>query len=311
MSKSVNRREFIRSALAVGALSAVSSKAAEDAPGRLPTRTFGRTGLRPSVLAIGCGSRLMAYGQDDRILEALELALASGITYFDTAQDYGGGRSEPLVGQATKGRRQGLILATKTHARTADEVMRRAEQSLKRLQVDQLDVLHIHEVLGPDDLQQVEAKGGALEGAYKLREQKMVRALGISCHGNPESLAQALERHDFDCVQMALNAALQGRMPNWLGFLKKDQQDMFSEARIELPGPGAPHRAAEKDGHHRHEGHRPRRPDRLGTGKSHGERVDSLRALAPRVGRHGRNAASGVYPREHGPGAQLCAPHGK
>lgn len=239
MSKSVNRREFIRSALAVGALSAVSSKAAVNAPGKLPTRTFGRTGLQPSVLAIGCGSRLMAYGQDDRILEALELALASGITYFDTAQDYGGGRSETLVGQATKGRRRGLILATKTHARTADEVLRRAEQSLKRLQVDQLDVLHIHEVLGPDDLQQVEAKGGALEGAYKLREQKMVRFLGISCHGNPESLAQALERHDFDCVQMALNAALQGRMPNWLGFLKKDQQDMFSEALPPVSRPGS------------------------------------------------------------------------
>jgi predicted aldo/keto reductase-like oxidoreductase len=239
MGKSVNRREFIQSALAVGALSAMRSKAAVDAPGRLPTRPFGRTGLQPSVLAIGCGSRLIAYGRDDRILEALELALASGITYFDTAQDYGGGRSETLVGQATKGRRQGLVLATKTHARTADEVMRRAEQSLKRLQVDHLDVMHIHEVLGPDDFRQVEAKGGALEGAYKLRDQKMVRFLGISCHGNPESLAPTLERHDFDCVEIPLNAALQGRMPHWYGFLKKDQQDTYSQALPPVSSPGS------------------------------------------------------------------------
>jgi predicted aldo/keto reductase-like oxidoreductase len=239
MSKLISRREFIGSAIAAVSLSVANARGSILPSKTLPTRPFGRTGLQTSVLAIGCGSRLMAYKDEDRILEALNLALDCGITYLDTAQAYGGGMSETLVGKATKGRRKGLILATKTHARTADEVMRGAEESLKRLQVEQLDVLHIHEMLGPDDLERIEAKGGALEGAYRLRDQKMVRFVGISCHGNPDALAQALERHDFDCTQMALNAALQGKMPNWLGFLKKDQGDMFSDALPPVPQPGS------------------------------------------------------------------------
>lgn len=239
MSKLISRREFIGSAIGAVSLGVANTKASLGPSNRLPTRPFGRTGLRTSVLAIGCASRLMVYSDEDRILEALNLALDCGITYFDTAQAYGGGMSETLVGKATKGRRNGLILATKTQARTADEVMRRAEQSMKRLQVDQLDVLHIHELLGPDDLKRIEAKGGAIEGVYELRDRKMVRCIGISCHGNPDALAQALESHDFDCTQMALNAGLQGKMPNWLGFLKEDQEDMFSRALPPVPQPGA------------------------------------------------------------------------
>lgn len=53
-------------------------------------------------------------------------------------------------------------------------------------------MLHIHEMLGPDDLERIEAKGGALEGLYKLRDQEMVRFGGISCHGNTDALAQAV-----------------------------------------------------------------------------------------------------------------------
>jgi hypothetical protein len=78
--------------------------------------------------------------------------------------------------------------------------LRQPGDGLKRLQVDQLGVLHIHEMLGPDDLERIEAKGGALEGFYNLRDQKMVRFVGISCRGNSDSLAQALERHEFDEV---------------------------------------------------------------------------------------------------------------
>jgi hypothetical protein len=78
--------------------------------------------------------------------------------------------------------------------------LRQAADGLKRPQVDQLDVLCIHEMLGPDDSARVEAKDGALEGLYTLRGQKMVRFVGTSCHGNSDSLAQALKRHEFDKV---------------------------------------------------------------------------------------------------------------
>jgi uncharacterized protein len=91
--------------------------------------------------------------------------------------------------------------------------------SLKRLQVDQVDLLHIHALMGTDDLAAVSAKGGAYEAAVKAKEQKMARFIGITCHAFPDVLKTALERHDFDCTQMALNAAM-ARMAEGQGPMK-------------------------------------------------------------------------------------------
>ncbi|MEO7652957.1 MAG: aldo/keto reductase [Bryobacteraceae bacterium] len=206
----------------------------------MPTRTFGRTGMKVSLLAIGCGNRLyMAYGTVDRAVEAVRLALDSGINYLDTAQAYGDGTSETWVGIATKDRRKDLVLASKTTARTADDVLRRVELSLKRLQTSYLDVLHIHGLNLEDDLAVIEAKGGALEALYKLRDQKVVRFVGVTSHMDPVTLAKALDRHDFDCTQMALNAGLQGRSPDGAGFWKKNPKDFFSEGLPPRPFPGS------------------------------------------------------------------------
>ena len=154
--------------------------------------------MKVSILALGCGNRFyMAYGNPDRAIEAVRLALDSGINYMDTAQAYGDGLSETWVGLATKDRRKDLVLASKTPARTADDLMRRLEQSLKRLQTDHLDVLHIHSLNFEDDLKKIESKGGALEALYKIRDQKAVRFIGITSHVDPATLATALDRHDL------------------------------------------------------------------------------------------------------------------
>jgi len=62
--------------------------------------------------------------------------------------------------------------------------------------------------MGPDDLAAIEAKDGALAALQKCKQQKIARHIGITCHAYPDVLKTALERHDFDCTQMALNAAL-------------------------------------------------------------------------------------------------------
>jgi predicted aldo/keto reductase-like oxidoreductase len=90
--------------------------------------------------------------------------------------------------------------------------MRMLDVSLKRLQVDQLDLLHVHALMGPEDLEAVSAKGGAYEAAAKAQDQKMARFIGITCHAYPDVLATALDRHEFDCTQMALNAAQRGQV---------------------------------------------------------------------------------------------------
>jgi predicted aldo/keto reductase-like oxidoreductase len=224
-----------------GALGAAVTSNALGAPGKtLPTRIFGRSGERVTVLAIGCGNRLWAaYKTEDRGVEALNLALESGIRYFDTAQNYGDGTSESWVGKATKGRRKEVFLATKTGARQFDDVLRNCELSLQRLQTDRLDVLHIHGLRYAEDLDEIE-KAGAVKALYRLRDQKMVRFIGITSHADPATLAQALDRYDFDATQMALNAGLQGRSPDGGGYWKKGgSKDLFAEALPPKPHPGS------------------------------------------------------------------------
>jgi predicted aldo/keto reductase-like oxidoreductase len=151
------------------------------------------------------------YKEEDKALEALNHALDLGITYVDTAFSYGNGRSEERVGKVMKTRRKGVWLATKIQDRNGDAAMRIFEGSLKRLQTDHVDLVHIHGLGDEDDLKAVEAPDGVLKVFYKLRDQKMARFIGVTCHSNPGVLKQALERHDFDCTQMALNAAQVGQ----------------------------------------------------------------------------------------------------
>jgi predicted aldo/keto reductase-like oxidoreductase len=82
------------------------------------------------------------------------------------------------------------------------------ERSLRNLQVDQVDLVHIHSLEDQDDLARIESKGGVLEALLKAREQKLTRFIGITSHDAPAAMKLALERHDFDCCQMALNAAM-------------------------------------------------------------------------------------------------------
>ena len=109
-----------------------------------------------------------------------------------------------------KTRRNGIFLATKIDARKGDEAQRIVEGGLKRMQTDHLDLIHVHSLTDERDLAAVEAPDGILNVLLKLRDQKVTRFIGITSHTDPVVLKTALERHDFDCTQMALNAARVG-----------------------------------------------------------------------------------------------------
>lgn len=216
MSKDLTRREFLGSVAAgtaagagLGMLGSGDVEAAP--PTKLPHRTLGKTGAKVSILAFGCGSRFLMYEDEEKALAALNRALDLGITYVDTAYAYGDGKSETRVGKVMATRRKEVWLATKIPDRKRDDFMRRLEGSLKRLQVDQVDVVHIHSLGNADDLAKVEAPDGALKGALEARDQKMARFIGMTSHTDGAILAQAIERHDLDCTQMALNPTRYGQ----------------------------------------------------------------------------------------------------
>ncbi len=181
--------------------------------GAMPTRVLGKTGARVSMLAMGCGSRFFGIKDEGKCIAFVQRALDLGVTYFDTADDYDKGRSEVWLGKGLGTRRPGVFLATKVSNkdRSADGVMRAVEQSLKNLGTDHVDLLHIHALMDEDDMRKIEAKGGAIEGVMRAKAQKMARFIGVSCHNDPGILKQVIERHDFDCTQMALNAAMIGQ----------------------------------------------------------------------------------------------------
>jgi aryl-alcohol dehydrogenase-like predicted oxidoreductase len=199
----ISRRAFLGTA----ALTGVAARAAADG---MPTRVLGRTGARVSILAMGGGSRFLMYKDEDKALEALNRAFDLGISYMDTAYGYGDGLSEERVGKVMKTRRKGIFLATKINKRKGDEAQRVLEGSLKRLQTDHLDLIHVHSLTDEHDLADIEAPDGVLNVLLKLRDQKVTRFIGITSHTDPVVLKTALERHAFDCAQMALNAARVG-----------------------------------------------------------------------------------------------------
>jgi len=176
----------------------------------LPTRVLGRTGARVSILAFGCGSRFLMYDDEDKATAILNHAIDNGISYLDTAYAYGDGKSETRVGKVMATRRKDVWLATKIPDRTRDGFLRRLEGSLKRLQTDHVDLLHIHSLGNVDDLAKIEAPDGAIKGLLEAREQKMTRAIGMTSHTNGHVMAEAIQHNDLDCVQMALNASQNG-----------------------------------------------------------------------------------------------------
>ena len=210
----ITRREFIeKTTLTVASAAALPGLAGEaTAAAALPRRTLGRTGAEVSILAFGCGSRFLMYKEEEEALRILNRAIDLGITYLDTAVAYGNGLSETRVGKVLKARRREVWLATKvpSSARTRDAALREVEKSLKRLQTDRLDLLHLHSLTDEADLAKIEAPDGALKALYELRSQKVTRAIGMSSHTDGAVMAKAIERHDLDCVQMAMNPSQAG-----------------------------------------------------------------------------------------------------
>lgn len=202
----LTRREFLEQTTASVAVVPVLLGTAGAAE-KIPQRDFGRNGVKVPILAFGCGSRFLAYKDEDEALRILNDAIDSGITYLDTAAAYGKGESEVRVGKVMKTRRKDVFLATKIPetARTRDGALREFEQSLKRLQTDRVDVLHLHSLKEAEDLKEIEAPDGALKALYELRDQKAARLIGMTSHTNGAVMATAITRHDLNAVQMAMN----------------------------------------------------------------------------------------------------------
>ena len=172
----------------------------------LPNRSLGSSGIATSAIGLGCMSLSGVYGtsNDEEGIGLIREALDLGITLLDTSDAYGSGHNEGLVGKAIKGRRSGVVLATKfgnlggRGGRIADGrpeyVASACEASLKRLGVDTIDLYYQHRI---DPTVPVEDTVGAMA---RLIEQGKVRALGLS-EARPETIRRAHAVHPIAAVQ--------------------------------------------------------------------------------------------------------------
>jgi hypothetical protein len=175
----------------------------------MPTRNLGKTGYKVALFSLGGQAALEHSNNEAVAVPIIERALDLGVNYIDTSSIYGGPSrpSERYIGTVMKTRRKETFLATKTKERTRDGSMRMIEESLRLLQTDHVDIWQLHDIGTMTDVDQVFAKGGAVEALLQAREQGMVRYLGITGHHRPEALAECIRRLPFDTVLMGFNAA--------------------------------------------------------------------------------------------------------
>jgi predicted aldo/keto reductase-like oxidoreductase len=161
----------------------------------LPKITLGQTGIELTRYGLGGFHQLEISSEIvERVVGAY---LANGGNYIETARSYGRGASESKIGRALQGRRDQVVLCTKTGARTADKARRELEQSLQELGTDHVEFCLFHGV-GEGELDQITAKGGAFEGLQKAVDEGLVGALGLSSHHPPVYLEA------FDRLPLAL-----------------------------------------------------------------------------------------------------------
>jgi uncharacterized protein len=225
--KTLNRRQFITKTLAgAGAAAAVgglvrpadalartAGPSVPAAPAKpLLTRALGKTGYTLPVVNMG----VMNADNPDLVRRAFEL----GMRHFDTAAGYWRGKNEEMIGKVIgdlKARDQ-VVIATKVNlpperrrslsaAELKAAFIKVFEGSLRRLNMDYVDMLYIHDVSDVEDLK----RPGFLEALSELKEQKKTRFVGFSCHENMAAcLDEAVRSNFYEVVLAAFNYALAG-----------------------------------------------------------------------------------------------------
>lgn len=211
----------------------------------METREFGRTGMRVGVLGFGCGNvgGLMVRGSTADQERAVAQALDAGVNYFDTAVQYGNGRSEENLGRVlSKLKPANAIVGTKVrlrpgeYGRIEEAVAASLDGSLKRLGLDRVDILHLHNPVtaagGGEDLSAMQVLQEVVPAFDRLRKLGKLRFLGLTAIGDTAALHQVIEARVFDSAQVVynmLNPSAAGPLP--ASYPAQDYGRMFTHTK--------------------------------------------------------------------------------
>jgi len=198
-------------------------------------RTFGRSGIKVSEIAFGGGNvgGILIDPDDATKREAIRRALAGGINWIDTAAQYGNGQSEAALGWLLPESGAAPHLSTKFQLDVEKledipaQIEERLKASLARLKRSSVDLLQLHNRIGPKPggrvmtVEQILGKNGVADGLDRLREKGLIRHRGITAIGEAASVCEVIRSGRFDSAQVyynLLNPSAARRMPRaWTG----------------------------------------------------------------------------------------------
>jgi Predicted oxidoreductases of the aldo/keto reductase family len=171
--------------------------------GRLSRREY-KDGIELSIL--GFGGIVVCGMEQAEANAAVGRAIEAGVNYFDVAPSYFEGEAELKLGEALRGRREGVFYACKTGRRDAEGAAAELERSLQRAHTDRFDLYQFHAVTTRKDVEAILGPGGAGEAFLAAKKAGKVRYLGASCHSVEAALA-LIEAFPLDSVLLPINFA--------------------------------------------------------------------------------------------------------
>jgi len=174
--------------------------------------------MRLSLLGFGCGAvgGLMVRGDPADQERTIARAIGAGVNYLDTAVQYGNGESEKNLGRVLQRLKPANVaIGTKVRLRSgefgdiANAVAKSLEGSLARLQLDRVDIFHLHNVItetgGGEALSVRQVLGKVVPAFERLRQQGKIRFLGFTAVGDTAALHQVTDARAFDSAQVVYN----------------------------------------------------------------------------------------------------------
>lgn len=203
-----SRREFLQQTSTLAMAGYVTSLAPAAEPGAdqvIPQRPLGKTGLKVSILGLG-GWHIGIQKDPEESIRIIRMAIDAGVNFLDNSNDYNNGESEIRMGRAIHGLRDKVIVMTKFNARDKRGALRELELSLRRLNIDYIDVWQFHSIERPEDPDWIFSPHGAIEAVDIAKKQGKVRFVGFTGHKHPDYHLKMLEKdYPWDTIQMPLN----------------------------------------------------------------------------------------------------------
>jgi len=203
----MKRRSFVGGAFAGASITGAFAAPQNVKAGDIPVTTFGKTGVKVSVIAQG-GARMDLHPDVPSAAAHVRRMYDLGVTYFDCARSYWNGRSEEAYGIGLQGIRKNVFLTTKSMKRTAKEAEEELALSLRLLKTDHLDLWQMHSIENQGDIEKILAPGGAMEAFEAAKKAGKCRFIGFTGHFDPEAHAALLKAYGkWDTVMMPVHAA--------------------------------------------------------------------------------------------------------